>query len=62
MLTKDVDKRCRSCPALLAHAWFERETASDEELADMIQHQKAYEASARYVSTVDEMMQTLINM
>ena len=34
----------------------------DEELADMIQHQKAYEASARYVSTVDEMMQTLINM
>lgn len=34
----------------------------DEELADMIQHQKAYEASARYVSTVDEMTQTLINM
>lgn len=34
----------------------------DEELANMIQYQKAYEASARFVNTVDKMMETVINM
>lgn len=34
----------------------------DEEVADLVQYQKAYEASAKFVSTVDEMMETVIRM
>ncbi|HBM51642.1 MAG TPA: hypothetical protein DDZ97_00965, partial [Deltaproteobacteria bacterium] len=34
----------------------------DEELAKMMQYQKAYEASARFVGTVDQMMETLVRM
>ena len=34
----------------------------DEEMVNLIQFQRAYEASARYISTVDQVMQTLINM
>ena len=34
----------------------------DEELAKMMQYQKAYEASARFVGTVDQMMDTLVRM
>jgi len=34
----------------------------DEELADMMQYQKAYEASARFINTIDKMMETVINM
>jgi flagellar hook-associated protein 1 FlgK len=34
----------------------------DEELTNMVQFQKAYEASARFLGTVDEMMETVINM
>ena len=34
----------------------------DEELTNMVQYQKAYEASARFLGTVDEMMETVINM
>ena len=34
----------------------------DEELTDMMQYQKAYEASARFINTVDRMMETVIKM
>ncbi|MBR55005.1 hypothetical protein CMK19_14695 [Candidatus Poribacteria bacterium] len=34
----------------------------DEEMVNLIQFQRAYEAAARYISTVDQVMQTLINM
>ena len=34
----------------------------DEELTNMVQYQKAYEASARFLGTIDEMMETVINM
>ena len=34
----------------------------DEEMTNMISHQRAYEASARVISVVDEMMQTLLAM
>jgi flagellar hook-associated protein 1 FlgK len=34
----------------------------DEETTNMIQYQRAYEAAARVVTTVDSMMQTLLNM
>jgi flagellar hook-associated protein 1 FlgK len=33
----------------------------DEELSNMIRYQKGYEASARYISTVNAMLDTLIN-
>jgi len=34
----------------------------DEEMANMIKYQRAYEASAKFISTIDEMTQTLVNM
>lgn len=33
----------------------------DEELTDMIKYQHAYSAAAKYISTVDEMLDTIIN-
>lgn len=52
--------------ALLAFAEQQRQSASgvnlDEELADMVRYQHAYEASARYIRTVDEMIATLLGM
>jgi flagellar hook-associated protein 1 FlgK len=33
----------------------------DEEAASLVQYQRAYEASARYLSTVDSILDTLIN-
>ena len=34
----------------------------DEEVADMVQYQRGFEAAAKFVGTVDEMTQTVINM
>jgi flagellar hook-associated protein 1 FlgK len=34
----------------------------DEEMTDLVKFQKAFEASARLITTVDEMLETLINM
>ena len=34
----------------------------DEEMTQMIKYQKAYDASAKYISTIDKMTETLINM
>lgn len=34
---------------------------ADEETIDLMSHQRAYQASARFISIVDELMQTLIN-
>lgn len=34
----------------------------DEEMADLVRFQRAYEASARIISTVDEMIQTVLGM
>jgi len=34
----------------------------DEEMANLIQFQRAFEASARYIRIVDEMLATLMNM
>ena len=33
----------------------------DEELVDLMRFQRAYEAAARIISVVDEMLDTLIN-
>jgi flagellar hook-associated protein 1 FlgK len=34
----------------------------DEEMTDLIKYQKAYQASAKIITTVDEMMETIINL
>ena len=34
----------------------------DEEMTNLMQYQKAYEASAQIITAVNEMMQTVINM
>lgn len=34
----------------------------DEEVADMVQYQRGFDAAARFISTVDEMTQTVIDM
>jgi len=35
---------------------------ADEETIELIRYQRAYQASARFISTVDEMMQTLLSL
>jgi flagellar hook-associated protein 1 FlgK len=34
----------------------------DEEMTDLLKYQKAYEASARLITTIDEMLDTILNM
>jgi flagellar hook-associated protein 1 FlgK len=34
----------------------------DEEMTNLLQYQKAYEASAELVNTLSQMLQTVINM
>ena len=34
---------------------------TDEEMISMVQFQHAYEASARYMTTIDSLLDTLIN-
>ena len=34
----------------------------DEEMTNMVKYQRAYESSAKFLSTIDEMTQTVINM
>jgi flagellar hook-associated protein 1 FlgK len=34
----------------------------DEEAGNMVQYQRAYDAAARLVDTVNQMLETLINM
>jgi flagellar hook-associated protein 1 FlgK len=46
--------------------WRQRDAVSgvslDEEMTDMIKYQRAFEASARLISTVDELLETVISM
>ena len=34
----------------------------DEEVADMVQYQRGFDASAKFITTVDEMTKTVIDM
>ncbi len=34
----------------------------DEEMTHMVKYQRAYESSAKFLSTIDQMTQTVINM
>lgn len=51
---------------LMAHVQQQRDAVSgvniDEEMVDIVRHQQAFEAAARFVSTVQEMTSTLINL
>ena len=38
------------------------EGASEEELTNLIMYQHAYNASSRYINTINEMLETLINI
>jgi flagellar hook-associated protein 1 FlgK len=61
----DAQRREGSSAATLASASDRRASVSgvslDEEMANMIRVQRGYQASARTMSTVDEMLDTLIN-
>jgi flagellar hook-associated protein 1 FlgK len=61
----DAQRREASAAATLASASDRRTSVSgvslDEEMANMIRFQRGYQASARTMSTVDEMLDTLIN-
>ena len=35
---------------------------TDEEMTNMVEYQKAYEASAKFVTAIDSMLETLIHM
>ena len=35
---------------------------TDEEMTNMVEYQKAYEASAKFITAIDSMLDTLINM
>jgi flagellar hook-associated protein 1 FlgK len=63
---RNAHARMDTQQVLLAAAEAQRQSRSgvnlDEEMADMVRFQHAYEASARYISTVDEMLQTLLGM
>jgi len=35
---------------------------TDEEMTNMVEYQKAYEASAKFISAIDSMLSSLMNM
>jgi flagellar hook-associated protein 1 FlgK len=63
---RNASARADTQEALLQAAEAQRQATSgvnlDEELADMVRYQHAYEASAHYVRTVDQMIQTLLGI
>lgn len=63
---KDLNEKADSQGLILQNADNNRLSATgvnmDEELADMIKYQRAYEASARMFSTADQILQVLVNL
>jgi flagellar hook-associated protein 1 FlgK len=64
--TRNASARADTQGALLQAAEAQRQATSgvnlDEELADMVRYQHAYEASSHYIRTVDQMIQTLLGI
>ena len=62
---RDANRRQDAATAVLESAKARRDSVSgvsiDEEMANMIRFQRAYQASARTLSTLDDMLDTLIN-
>lgn len=56
----------RSAEMMVQNLQNQRDSVSgvslDEEITNLIKHEQAYQAAARMVSTVDEMMRTVLNM
>jgi len=63
---QQTDQRYDYQSAMVAQLDNYRESISgvslDEEMVNLIKYQHAYDASAKLISTIDEMLQTLINM
>lgn len=63
--SRDVQRRDSAADAVLQSASDRRTSISgvsvDEEMANMIRFQRSYQASSRTMSTMDEMLDTLIN-
>ena len=59
-------KRSASVPndgiVITAYSIHYKKLYDDEEMTNMIKYQRAFEAAARTVNTVNEMFQTIINM
>ncbi|MDX2471882.1 MAG: flagellar hook-associated protein FlgK [SAR324 cluster bacterium] len=66
LLVQDAQKGAKSHGEMLSQYEALRDSISsvniDEEMANMVKYQRAYESSAKYLSTVDQMTQTVINM
>jgi flagellar hook-associated protein 1 FlgK len=60
-----VNRRVDVQAAILGHVDAARESAAgvnlDEEMASMLQYQHAYDAAARFLTAVDQALDTLIN-
>jgi flagellar hook-associated protein 1 FlgK len=63
--SRDVQRRDKAADAVLQSAADRRTSVSgvsiDEEMANMIRFQRSYQAAARTMSTMDDMLDTLIN-
>ena len=63
--SQNAARRVQLQDAVVGQVRGEQEAASgvnlDEELSDLVRFQRAYEASSRFISSVDEMLNTLIN-
>ena len=64
--TQQARRQAENNELLLQQTQTIRESVSgvsiDEELSNLILFQRAYESAARYISTVDKLLETLINM
>ena len=64
-MTQSADRQASSAQALTAATDLRRESTSgvslDEEMTDLVRFQRAYQASARVMSTIDALLDTLIN-
>ena len=64
--SQNASNRADTQEALLQAANAQQQSTSgvnlDEELTDMVRYQHAYEASAKYIQTVDEMIQALLGI
>lgn len=62
----ETDRAVAVAETIVRQAETRRESVSgvsiDEELIQLIQHQQAYAAATKLVSTADEMLQSILNM
>lgn len=63
--SQDAEKRTENSDALIGHLETQAESVSgvslDEEMTNMIKYQHGYNATARVITTMDEMIDTIIN-